>query len=93
MVLSSGRGNALLQFEQRDASAEFSAPHEGHFMVEGWLFGSHPEDYPAPSEERQVLSSDHATRESTTAYSTHILALREALKALLNLNSPGGHLS
>jgi hypothetical protein len=68
MVRSSGRGNALPQWEQHGATAEFSTPHEGHFMIEGWLIYSHPEDYPARQLGRQEVSSRDAPRYSMIAY-------------------------
>lgn len=64
---SSARGNTLPQFEQQRATAVFSTPHEGHFMVEGWLFCSHPENYAAQLGGRQVLSSSDAASWSPLA--------------------------
>src|SRR4029077_13737417 len=56
VLFSSGRGNALPQFEQRCERAGFSTPHDRHFIAEGWPSHGQWGDYPAWLRERQEVS-------------------------------------
>ena len=64
VLFSSGRGNALPQFEQRCERAGFSTPHDRHFITEGWPSHGQLGDYPARLRERQEVSCWNALSSS-----------------------------
>src|SRR5260370_26176223 len=87
VLFSSGRGNALPQFEQRCERAGFSTPHDRHFITEGWPSHGQLGDYPARLKELQEVSCENALSSSLQTQTPFAPAKRENRSLFIPLGS------